>query len=211
MPHLLELFKGTGSIGQAFEARGWRVTSVDVDARFNPTICCDVLQLKREMIEGPVDLIWASPPCTHYSIARSRAKTPRDLEGSDKLVRKVLELADELWCYYLFENPFTGLLKGRQVVAGIPLRVVDYCSYGAPYRKRTGIWTNSPWRPARPLCTYQCAATAAGKKKHMSRAQQGCGDAYGGRRNSLEELYSIPAELCEELAEWATKTLVSPE
>ena len=98
-PHLLELFSGTGSTGRVFEAAGWRVTSVDCEPRLGPTICCDVLRLEPGMVQGNVDLIWASPPCTHYSIARTTAKTPRDLEGSDRLVQKVLDLADHFFCY----------------------------------------------------------------------------------------------------------------
>ena len=38
---LLELFSGTGSIGRAFEALGWEVTSLDLEGE--PTIKCDIL------------------------------------------------------------------------------------------------------------------------------------------------------------------------
>ena len=54
-------------MGRAFRARGWQVTSVDIDAKAFPMICCDILELEAaEIIEdfGNVDLIWASPPCT---------------------------------------------------------------------------------------------------------------------------------------------------
>ena len=98
MPHLLELFCGTKSVGKVFEARGWKVTSVDFDPQFEPTLCMNVLDLEPSMIEGNVDLVWASPLCTHYSRARTTARTPRDLEGSDALVRKCLDLADRLFC-----------------------------------------------------------------------------------------------------------------
>ena len=159
MPILLELFAGTGSIGRAFRARGWDVFSVDIDESSNPTLVADVLHLQPEQLPPIVDLIWASPPCTHYSCARTKAKTPRDLEGSDALVRKVLELVGHYRADFLMENPHSGLLKSRAVVAGIPMQVVDYCRYGKPYRKRTSIWTNCGWVPQRPLCRHDCPAT----------------------------------------------------
>jgi hypothetical protein len=203
MPHLLELFSGTGSIGQAFRERGWQVTSVDMESKFNPTICCDVLGLESERLlgYGNVDLLWASPPCTHYSCARTRAKTPRDLEGSDLLVLKVLDLADELNCYYLMENPHSGLLKKRPVVQGIRMVVMDYCRYGAAYRKRTALWTNSNYEPQRPLCNKDCASSDG--KRHTRKAQR----SGPGYHHSLEELYAIPQELCDEIAEWADGAL----
>ncbi len=159
MPHLLELFSGTGSMGRAFRAQGWQVTSVDIREDFQPSILCDVMEFNVKQLEHlpPVDLLWASPPCTEYSCARTRAKTPRDLLGADSMVAKVLDLADELFCYYLIENPYTGLLKTRQVISQCPhMHVLDYCKYGSPYRKRTLslacetpsqlLWTHSPYQ-----------------------------------------------------------------
>jgi hypothetical protein len=203
MPHLLELFSGTGSIGRGFRAKGWQVTSVDLEAKFNPTILCDVLELQLEQVleHGNVDLLWASPPCTHYSCARTKAKTPRDLDGSDALVQKVLDLADSLCCYYLMENPHSGLLKTRPVVQGLHMEVLDYCRYGTQYRKRTAIWTNSSYEPGRPLCFKDCAASDG--RKHTRRAQR----AGHGYQHTLEELYAIPPELCDEIAAWADRAL----
>ena len=128
MPHLLELFAGTKSVGKVFEAAGWQVTSVDLEACFSPTLCMNVLDLQPEDIEDRVDLVWASPPCTMYSLARTTGG-PRDLEGSDRMVQKVLDLVAEFRCPWFMENPWTGYLKGRSVVSGIPYRVVDYCKY----------------------------------------------------------------------------------
>ena len=89
-------------------------------------------------------MIWASPVCKDYSRARTRANTPRDLDWADSLVQAVLDLARELGCPTMFENPESGLLKHRDIVAGIPYRVVDYCKYADerfthPARKRTAI------------------------------------------------------------------------
>ena len=142
--HLLELFSGTQSIGRAARARGHRVTSVDIDARFEPTLCCDVLDLRPEDVERP-DALWASPPCTHFSRARTNAKTPRDLEGADALVRKARGLAEHWGVPLLLENP-EDMLVGREVVAGLPLARVDYCTYRDDrwdrcYRKRACLWS----------------------------------------------------------------------
>ena len=121
--------------------------------------------------------------------------------GSDLLVAKVLDLADSLCCYLLLENPHSGLLKTRDVVQGLRMAVLDYCRYGTAYRKRTSIWTNSSYEPLRPLCFKDCASSDG--KKHTRRAQR----AGPGWHHSLEELYAIPPELCEEIAAWADGAL----
>ena len=208
MPILLELFSGTGSMGRAFEARGgWEVISVDIDPATACTLCMDVRDLTPRQLPFHPDLIWASPVCCHYSRARTNAKTPRDLEWADSLVQAVLDLATELRVPALFENPESGLLKERPLVADIPHVVVDYCMYNDSRsthraRKRTAIWQiGADWRPTRPLCKKDCGFCTDGK--HDESAQQGPGRA-GQRRHTLNELYAMPPLLCEEVAEWAS-------
>ena len=82
-------------MARPFEAAGWKVTSVDICKKFEPTLCMNGLDVQPHMIAEPVDLLWASPLCTHYSRARTNATTPRDLEESDRLVEKVLSLAEQ--------------------------------------------------------------------------------------------------------------------
>ena len=122
------------------------------------------------------------------------------------MVQKVLDIAEEIGCDFLMENPATGLLKTRPVVEGIPMRVLDYCKYGMPYRKRTAIWTNSEWTPARDLCKLDCGHTEG--RRHTARAQRGTssGAIHG---QTLSQLYSIPEELYREIAEWATHSQAS--
>ena len=64
---LLELFSGTGSVGRAFEALGWEVTSLDLEGE--PTIKCDILDWDHT----------AFPPGTSRSSGhpRSAASSPR--------------------------------------------------------------------------------------------------------------------------------------
>jgi len=202
MLRLLELFSGAGSIGRAFAAQGWEVISVDLDPRSNPTYCCDIAQWDWRCV-GEVDVVWASPPCTHYSAARSRGSS-RDLVTSDALVRKTLEIAAGLGNPHLFvENPHSGQLKNRDLLTHLTMRVVDYCTYGFPYRKRTTVWTNTKWQPARPLCRHDCAASDG--KKHTATAQRGP----PGPCFTQQQLYRIPPALCEEIAQYCDTAVVS--
>jgi hypothetical protein len=193
-------------VGQAFSARGWDVVSVDINPKARPAICCDLLELTAEQCTkwGPIDFVWASPPCTHYSRARTTGG-PRDLEGSDRLVAKCLDLCAELGAPFVMENPFTGLLKTRDAVAGIPMRVVDYCKYGAPYRKRTSLWTNTAFEPSQPMCAYDCGSCVG--RRHVEHAQRGswAGSVEGRRSQRLNTLYALPAGLCAEIAAFANK------
>ena len=62
-------------------------------------------------------------------------------------------------------------------------------------RKRTSIWTNTTWKPARDLCKNDCGHVTG--KTHDARAQQGG----PGPSFSQRELYRIPADLCAEVAQ----------
>ena len=210
MPHLLEIYSGTKSIGKVFEAAGWRVTSVDLRADFEPTICCNALDLKPEQIEGRVDLIWGSPPCTDYSKARTTAKTPRDLEGSDKLVQVGIDMAQHFGAPLFMENP-QSMLQHREVVLNLRCELIDYCKYGEEdypdnwpklYRKRTMIFCwGHDWTPDRQLCKKDCLGCPDGKR-HIENAQRApsAGKVIPGNR--LEELYAIPPALPRELLAW---------
>jgi hypothetical protein len=85
------------------------------------------------------------------------------------------------------------------IEARLPMRIVDYCKYGAPYRKRTALWTNTAWIPERTLCRYDCAASEG--RIHPVRAQWG--SRIEGRSMSTRILYALPAELTAEVAAFA--------
>ena len=103
--------------------------------------------------------IIANPPCTMFSMARTNAKTPRNLEAGMLLVKACLSIVWE--CQYrivrkarpsmplkfwVLENPSTGYLRW---FLGHP--VFEYCQseYGASLTKRTALWGcfNKPKRP----------------------------------------------------------------
>lgn len=85
--------------------------------------------------------ILSAPTCTMFSFARTTAKTPRDLEGAFKLVRRCLDIVH--YCrfnkglkFWALENP-TGYL--RQILGKPPL-TFDPMDYGANYSKKTDLW-----------------------------------------------------------------------
>jgi len=127
---MLDLFSGTRSVGAEFQRHGYEVVSVDLDPRCEPTHQVDVLRWKYSKAYPPgwFDVIFASPPCEHFS----RAKTIgfRDLGLADRLVRKALDMIryfkPEKW---FLENPQTGMLKERPYVQGIPYIDVEYCQF----------------------------------------------------------------------------------
>ena len=140
-PKALDLFSGKGSVRNALEARGYDVTSVDIDARFSPTIVCDILTWDYQQFSpGSFKVISASPPCAEYS----RAKTVgwRKVEQADQLVLKTIEIVNylqpKLWW---IENPRSGLLVNRKCVSHLPFIDVDYCQFSEwGYQKPTRIW-----------------------------------------------------------------------
>ena len=84
---LLELFAGTGSVGKAFTKYNWDVLGLDITK--GHAIKCDILQWDYTAYKpGYFDAIHTSPPCTHYSIARTSAKSSRNLTLADALVMR---------------------------------------------------------------------------------------------------------------------------
>ena len=106
---LLELFAGTGSVGKAFTKYNWDVLGLDITK--GHAIKCDILQWDYTAYEpGYFDAVHASPPCTHYSIARTSAKT-------DALVMRTIEIIQYLRpTVWIIENPYAGLMKSRPVM-----------------------------------------------------------------------------------------------
>jgi len=88
--------------------------------------------------------ILAAPPCTMFSMARSKAKSPRDLKGAMEVVNACLRIIAE--CQYdgkrlqfwALENPKARL---RWFLGKPPLSMNPY-DYGDRVRKPTDIWGN---------------------------------------------------------------------
>ena len=207
---ILELFSGSGSVGRIFEGAGWEVTSVDVlksCAGYECTLCMSVLDIKLDQWpEGYWDVIWASPPCTEFSRAKSTGI--RDTEKASALVRHTLALIQALKPKWWFlENPASGGLKHEEYMAGIPFADTSYCRWSDwGYRKNTRVWSNALkiWKPL-PVCARDCpnmAFNAAGRLVHRTSAQKGPSRGTAQDRCfTSEELYRIPPKLVGSILE----------
>ena len=190
----LELFSGTGSVGKWCRANGFdEVVSLDILPSANATHTCDVMQWDYTMYpQGHFEVVWSSPPCTHYSCARTTGP-PRDLDGANAIVKRTLQIIEYFKPQYFFiENPGTGMLVKMDFMKEYPRVMADYCRYSGEddqflYRKRTCFFTNREELLADPplLCHGQCDGIRTpvpgrpeGKKTHA----QSFGGQRGGKR-----------------------------
>lgn len=203
MIRVLELFCGTKSIGKYCKTHPSRfqVYSVDIDPKCNPDAVCNILDWDYTVFpRNFFQIVWASPPCTHYSVLRTTGG-PRDIEGANAIVNRTLSIIKyfqpNVW---FMENPATGYLKDQPFMTGIPYIDVHYCKYGFPYRKWTRIWTNlSGFTPK--FCKNDCSAIIEDVVTGCLRHKNTFGGIHPGI--PLHQRYSIPPLLVEELIELA--------
>ena len=209
---VLELFCGVNhSVGKVAQTLGWEVTSVDINPKANPDLLSDILDFDETC--WPRDhfqLIWASPPCESYSQARTVAKIPRDeaMLLSDMLVSRTRQIIAYFGCHWAIENPIYSLIWTREVSRGLleASCVTSYCSFGASYRKHTRIANSFGLQLPRCPGTGICPAMVG--KRHLEAAQR-AGGGVTGRPQTLDELHSIPSELCRSILTQATSHCAS--
>lgn len=202
---VLDLFCGTKSIANAFEARGHTVYTVDWNAQFKPTLCADIGKLTAQDIinlcGGVPDVIWASPDCTTYSVAAISYHRWKDWNGNlcpateyakqcDEYNKHLIALFKELNPRYWFiENPRAGMRK-MDFMRGLPRYTVTYCKYGEKRMKPTDIWTNHPDPQFAPPCKN-------GDSCHEA-APRGAKTGTQGLQNKIDKA-RIPKALCEHI------------
>lgn len=209
---VLELFAGSRSIGKVAEELGHQVFSVDINNFKDIDLAIDILDLdKHKLMEemfkkgiDDIDFIWASPPCTFFSVASighhwHKNHTPKTKEAiiGLKILNKTLLIFD--WfkdAKFFMENPVG---KMRRIVKGIDRVSITYCSYGDIRMKPTDIWSNNiydifntnGWKP-RAKCF------AGNKKCHHEEAPRGSSTGTQGIKGNYERS-KIPYELCKEI------------
>lgn len=212
-----DFFSGLHCWTKPLQGTGNQIFSIDNNPEYadHTTVIDDFLNLTaQDVIDyfgGRPSVIYASPPCTTFSVASigahwtggKRAYIPKS-EAAKKallLVRHMVDLINELKPeYYFIENP-RGVLRKLGIMddlIDVQRHTVWYCQYGetngVKRAKPTDIWTNSrDWIP-RPPCKNgnpEC--------DHV-RAPRGAKTGTQGLKGNAERSM-IPDELCQEIAD----------
>ena len=137
---IIDLCGGTGAWSKPYKDAGYDVRLITLpewDVRgFVPDI----------HLKGEVDRVYgilAAPPCTQFSLARTTAKTPRDLFGAMEIVGACMRIIWNIRSsnysnlkFWALENPTAYL---RQFL-GKPLFTFQPYEFGNRYKKRTDLW-----------------------------------------------------------------------
>lgn len=203
--NVLELFAGSRSVGKASEKLGFNVFSSDINHFDGIDYVVDILDFDISKVPFQPDIIWASPPCTTYSVAAISHHRPTGKElsdfakKSDLIVMKTIEIIKELkpkkW---YIENP-RGLLRKQPFMIGLPRATVWYCTYGDKRAKPTDIWTNNirsllnqdGWQP-------KAECHNGNKNCHHESAPRGSRTGTQGLKGNYDRS-KIPEKLCIEV------------
>ena len=141
---ILDLCGGTGAWSNPYKEAGYdvRVITLPMFDVLDPYVQEQCIRL------NPYGILTA-PPCTMFSLARTKAKKPRDLKEGFGIVKACLEI---IWScmevkqdtrkktlplkFWALENP-NGMLK---YFLGKPAFEFNPYDFGDRYKKRTYLW-----------------------------------------------------------------------
>jgi hypothetical protein len=202
---VLDLFAGSRSFSKQAQLMGMETFTSDINAFEGIDYVTNILEFDVNRLPWKPDVIWASPPCTCFSVASigrnwqlpdRTPKTPGALLAIT-IVQKTADIIRQLNpTHFFIENP-RGMLRTLPTLGHIPyLQTVTYCQYGDTRMKPTDIWTNShTWHP-RPACKNGDTCHTAAPRGSITGTQ--------GLKNAYERS-KVPEALCIEILESCLK------
>lgn len=157
-PVFVELFSGSGKISEIARDWGYDTVTVDMEEKFKPDKCIDIMNLRANQLPANVTALWVSFPCYLFTILnianhwekislgwRQYYYVPKTKKAKYylKMFHKTLDLIQQLNpMFYFIENP-RGAMRHMPHVKMIPYRkTVSYADYGFEVYKPTDIFTN---------------------------------------------------------------------
>lgn len=139
--NVLDLCAGTGSATQAFQDRGHDVDTLDIIG--GHTFNIDVRKFKPWK---KYDFIWASPPCTCFSVAglrvhwKNHKPQPKTLEAIE-ILKACIRIC-QTSKHWIIENP-RGMMRKLDIMKPLYRTTITYCQYGFDYMKPTDLFSNN--------------------------------------------------------------------
>ena len=211
---VLELFAGSRSFSKVAEEFGYETYTTDIEPFDKINQVCNIFDFNIDkMLDefGSPDIIWASPPCTTFSVASighhwkggNKAYIPKTskAELGIMIVKETIHIIKMLNPkYFYIENP-RGLLRKLPVMTkeNYLRNTVWYCQYhsekeGIKRAKPTDIWTNNfNWIPRNPCKNGNPDCDHAYAPRGSRTGTQGMANAY--------EKSKVPYKLCKEIIE----------
>lgn len=199
----VELFAGTGSFSKVMKKKGFSTFKVEINPKFDNDLTINILDY--QMLPVNTDILWASPPCTTFSIAScsthwtkdGKPRTESCLIGLMLLEHTIRLIAQDKPKYWFIENP-RGLMRKKiddmfkiNNIKDYHRVTVWYCQYGDNRAKPTDIWTN-----VKGWSGKQCKNNSIGC--NHQRAPRGSKTGTQGLKNA-QERSEIPPQLFEEI------------
>ena len=200
---VLELFAGSCSFSNVAKEYGYETFTTDYNDFDGIDYVVDILDFDIDSIPFWPDIIWASPPCTTFSIAScgyhwnvpddqgNREPKTEAAETGLLILEQTIWILNELQPkYFVIENP-RGLMRKMDAVQYLKRDTVTYCQYGDNRMKPTDLWHNLNWTP-RPMCKNGMPCHEAAPRGSKTGTQ-------GLKGNYLRSI--VPSELCREILE----------
>lgn len=209
--NVLELFAGSRSIGKVCDNLGYNVFSSDINSFDNIDYVIDINKFDVSLVSFIPDFIWASPPCTYFSVASigkhwNKNNTPKSdnaLKGVE-YVKSTLKIINYFKLLnpnlnWFMENP-RGKLRKLNIVKGLPRTTVWYCKYGDTRAKPTDIWSNNIWNPMFNTNGWKPREECFNGNKdcHHEAAPRGSRTGTQGLKGNYDRS-KIPQQLCEDI------------
>ena len=208
---VLELFAGSCSFSNVAKEYGYETFTVDsgldlitLNHYSKIDLVTDILEIDLNDIPFKPDIIWASPPCTTFSIAScgyhwnapdnqgNREPKTKAAETGLLILKQTIWILNELQPkYFVIENP-RGLMRKMDAVQYLKRDTVTYCQYGDNRMKPTDLWHNLDWTP-RPMCKNGMPCHEAAPRGSKTGTQ--------GLKGNYERS-KVPYELCKEILEY---------